>query len=189
MRVIAGSARGRRLKSPPEHLPTRPTVDRVKEGIFDILAPDLPGTVFLDLFAGSGSVGIEALSQGAAEAWFVENNPACLKVIEANLALTGLRGQAKIFRGDVRRAIRHFLKNMIKFDIMFFDPPYLQEFYDEFLGPEKRRQLLDLLKKGGQLLIEYGTRIDLPASLGPVDGLPAYTWGENSLVILRKTDK
>lgn len=185
MRVVAGSARGRRLKSPPDSCPTRPTADRVKEGIFDVLAPDLPGTDFLDLFAGSGSVGIEALSQGAAAAWFVENDPRCLKVIEENLALTGLKDRAKVYRGDVRRAFKYFLKNNIKFDIMFFDPPYRQEFYDEFLAPGSLKLMLDLLKDGGQLLIEYGPSIKLPSELAEA-GRPRYEWGDNILLILKK---
>jgi 16S rRNA (guanine966-N2)-methyltransferase len=100
MRVIAGTAKGRKLKSVPGE-GTRPVTDRVKESLFDILGADVRDAHFLDLFAGTGGVGIEALSRGAAEAVFVEQGRAALETIRANLTITRLANRARIVRADV----------------------------------------------------------------------------------------
>ncbi|MER3469301.1 MAG: 16S rRNA (guanine(966)-N(2))-methyltransferase RsmD, partial [Thermoflexus sp.] len=100
MRVISGSAKGRRLKSLPG-AGTRPIADRVKTALFDILGASVVGARVLDLFAGTGSVGIEALSRGAAEAVFVEKDPRAVRVLRENLQRTGLADRARVVRGDV----------------------------------------------------------------------------------------
>src|SRR4030042_2722262 len=105
MRVIAGLAKGRHLKQVPGE-GTRPIMDRGKEAVFNILGDSIPGATFLDLYAGTGSVGIEALSRGADEAVFVENARLAIKTIQENLKTTGLEGQARIIRQDVRDYLR-----------------------------------------------------------------------------------
>lgn len=120
MRVIAGLSKGCILKAVPGS-GTRPITDRVKEALFDILGPSMAGTWFLDLFAGSGSVGIEALSRGADHATFVEREWRAIRTIEENLALAGLAGQATLVRKDVFR----FLAGQAaqRFDIVYIAPP------------------------------------------------------------------
>lgn len=125
MRVIAGKARRLQLKAPlGEH--TRPTTDRIKETLFNILQTEIPGSFFLDLFAGSGSVGIEALSRGADLAVFVENDKNALACIEDNLEHTKCTDLAVVCRQDVFVALQS-LEYQYSFDIVFMDPPYDME--------------------------------------------------------------
>jgi 16S rRNA (guanine966-N2)-methyltransferase len=130
MRVIAGTARGRQLKSPPES--TRPITDRVKENLFNILGTDVIDATVLDLFAGAGSVGIEALSRGAKHATFVELNDDALKTIRANLQLTKLTNKATVVRENVYR----FLKKppQTPFDMIYVAPPQYKEMWKETLN-------------------------------------------------------
>jgi 16S rRNA (guanine(966)-N(2))-methyltransferase RsmD len=123
VRVIAGVAKGRRLQVPcSEGL--RPTGDRARETLFNVLAPHIGGVVFLDGFAGSGAVGIEALSRGATEAVFVERSSRAAVVLAANLELCGLRDDAEIIRAPWAAALRRLADDGRQFGIAFFDPPY-----------------------------------------------------------------
>ena len=134
MRVIAGVARSLQLKT-IKGMDTRPTTDRIKETLFNILQPDLEDCSFLDLFAGSGAIGIEALSRGAREAVFVENNPAAVLCIRENLRFTRLQDYGKVIEDDVLRAIWKMGRERktggvtdtgrpVAFGIVFLDPPY-----------------------------------------------------------------
>src|SRR6267142_4194410 len=121
MRVIGGEFRSRRLKSIPG-LATRPTTDRLRETLFDILGTQVKGTVFLDAYAGTGAVGIEALSRGAARAVFIEKSKNAAKVLHENLASLGVEGRALVVLGTVMSFIAAH-----KADIVFLDPPYDRE--------------------------------------------------------------
>lgn len=121
MRVISGKARSLRLKTIDGDL-TRPTTDRIKETLFNIIGNNVIDSVFLDLFSGSGGIGIEALSRGAARCDFVDNNPKCIKVINDNLAFTKLLDGANVVKSDVLSFISS--KKGKKYDIIFIDPPY-----------------------------------------------------------------
>ncbi len=124
MRVIAGSARSIPLKSPPgDH--TRPTTDRIKETLFNMIQRDIPGCSFLDLFAGSGQIGIEALSRGAAWCVFVENDRAALDCLDENLRKTKLAGKTSVLKQDTFVALTT-LEYKYSFDVIFMDPPYEQ---------------------------------------------------------------
>lgn len=123
MRVIAGKARRLQLKT-PEGFDTRPTTDKIKETLFNILNPYLADADFLDLFSGSGAIGIEALSRGAKYAAFVEDNKAAIECIKANLRTTGLEKQAEIFPLGAMDAIRALEIKGKVFDVIFMDPPY-----------------------------------------------------------------
>lgn len=127
MRVIAGKAKKAILKA-PEGYETRPTTDKIKETLFNILNPYLADIDFLDLFSGSGAIGIEALSRGAKYAAFVENNRAALECIKLNLKNTKLETQAEIFPMDALEAIRALEIKGKVFDIVFMDPPYNNNF-------------------------------------------------------------
>lgn len=118
MRVIAGEFRSRRLKSLPG-LNTRPTPDRLRETLFDVLAPQIPDCVFMDVYAGTGAVGIEALSRGARRAIFIEKNRAAVAVIRDNLAALGLESRAEVFTGKAPTVLQ-----FPRADIAFLDPPY-----------------------------------------------------------------
>src|ERR1700748_2213418 len=121
VRVIAGSFRSRTLQA-PTGLKTRPTSDRLRETLFNVLAPRIEGARFLDLYAGSGAVGIEALSRGAAEAVFVERATPALKALRANLAGLELKESAQVAAGNVTAFLRN--EADARFDLVFLDPPY-----------------------------------------------------------------
>lgn len=121
MRVIAGTARSLHLKA-PEGMDTRPTTDRIKETLFNILQPYIPGSVFVDLFSGSGGIGIEALSRGASTAYFVEHAPKAISCIEQNLAFTKCANRGIVIKQDVLAALHSIRAEYV--DIVFMDPPY-----------------------------------------------------------------
>lgn len=121
MRVIAGTARSLPLKT-PDGADTRPTTDRIKETLFNMLQQDIPGSVFVDLFSGSGGIGIEALSRGAKKAYFVENNGRALDCIRQNIAFTKLQDRAIVIKQDVCSALGGIAEEAV--DIVFMDPPY-----------------------------------------------------------------
>ncbi len=123
MRVIAGTARGIRLKT-PSGLTVRPTADRVKEALFNILSPRIIGALFLDLYAGSGAIGIEALSRGAHSCIFVDNKKSNHKLIKENLIKTGLDNNARLIMADVKKALITLSRDEVKADLVYLDPPY-----------------------------------------------------------------
>jgi len=123
MRIVGGSARGRRLLAPRDST-VRPTSDRVREALFNILGARVDGVRVLDLFAGTGALGIEALSRGAAHCAFVESSPAALRLIAGNLEDAGLAGRATVLRGNVFRQRTRLRRAGAAFDIVFADPPY-----------------------------------------------------------------
>lgn len=134
MRVIAGIARSLPLKT-PEGMDTRPTTDRIKETLFNILQNDVPGSVFLDLFSGSGGIGIEALSRGARKAYFVENAPAAVSCIQRNLEFTKFTEKAVVLKQDAAAGLSFIRENHV--DIVFLDPPY---------GEGQDRRVLEALR-------------------------------------------
>lgn len=142
MRVIAGTARSLPLKT-IEGLETRPTTDRVKETLFNLLNFKVAGAHFLDLFAGSGGIGIEALSRGATHAVFVEKNPKALKCIRDNLAFTHLDGKAEVMGCDVLSAISRLKGQKEVFDVIFMDPPYNMEWEKKVLEAMRDAAFLD----------------------------------------------
>ena len=131
MRVIAGIARSLPLKTPAGY-DTRPTSDKIKETLFNVLMPDLADADFLDLFAGSGGIGIEALSRGAKSACFVEKGREALACIEENLRFTKFTEQALVIKSDVMMALRQ-LEGKRVFDIVFMDPPYKEQWEEKVL--------------------------------------------------------
>lgn len=141
MRVIAGSARSLKLKT-VEGMDTRPTTDRIKETLFNMISPYLSDCDFLDLFSGSGAIGIEALSRGARRAVFVEKNPKAVSCIRENLKFTRLEEGAQILAKDVLSAISE-LDGRGGFDYIFLDPPYLQNLERDVLRKLKGTDLVD----------------------------------------------
>lgn len=131
MRVIAGTARSLPLKA-PEGMDTRPTTDRIKETLFNILQPYIPGCVFVDLFSGSGGIGIEAISRGAQKAYFVENAPKAISCIQQNLTFTKFTNRGIVIKQDVLAGLLSIHEKQA--DIIFMDPPYLSGQERQVLG-------------------------------------------------------
>ena len=131
MRVIAGTARSLPLKT-PEGMDTRPTTDRIKETLFNMLQADVPGSVFVDLYSGSGGIGIEALSRGAEKAYFVENSEKAISCIRQNLSFTKMENRAIVIKQDVCSALNSI--NEKAADIIFMDPPYGCEYEKDVLN-------------------------------------------------------
>src|SRR5262245_50102415 len=185
MRVIGGHDRGRRLRA-PRGLGTRPTADRVRVTLFDVLGPAVAGARVLDLFAGSGAVGIEALSRGAARVVLVEREPAALRALRANLAALGApRATARVMAGDVLRALPEIGTQEGPFDFVFVDPPYATTLAArtlEALAPAR------VCREGTEVIVQHSTRTALPT----VPGLTAHRrprrFGDTALTFLRGGD-
>ena len=169
MRVIAGEFRSRRLKSIPG-LATRPTPERLRETLFDILGSRVEGAVFLDAYAGTGAVGIEALSRGAARAIFIERSKAAEKVLRENLASLGLEDRAVVALGAAASLILHY-----KAGIVFLDPPYDRE--------SEYAKLLQLLgERPPELVIaQHPVRLELPDFYGSLRRTRVVKQGDNAL--------
>lgn len=142
MRVIAGRARRLNLKTTPG-FDTRPTADKIKETLFNILNPYLPGCSFLDLFAGSGAIGIEALSRGASICVFADNDKRAVSCINENLKFTRLEEGARVFSKNALAAISQLSAEKYKFDIVYLDPPYRGGFEEETLRVLAESRIID----------------------------------------------
>ena len=172
MRVIAGAFRGRRLTAPKGNRLVRPTADRVKESVFSILQGRIIDANFLDLCAGTGSMGIEALSRGAKHVTFLERDPRCIESIERNLHTCGLLPESDapyhLLRRDVVKGITDLCKRSTVFEIIYFDPPYP---VDLARGSQLYMTCLPLLAEssllcpGGILLVEHAKRVLLPDTI------------------------
>lgn len=177
MRVISGSKRGKRLLA-LEGQEVRPTTDRVKEALFDILQFSVENAVFLDLFAGSGQVGLEALSRGAARAVFVDVSPAALNVVRKNVELTGFSDRSEIIRGDFSTFL---LGGGRLFDIAFLDPPYRTGALQKALELVPAR-----MAPGGVVICEHPREEELPPEAGGLLRQKVYRYGKTSLTVYKR---
>jgi 16S rRNA (guanine966-N2)-methyltransferase len=160
MRVISGSYRGRKLKG-PDDLGIRPTGDRLKETLFNILGPGVRDATMLDVFSGTGAIGIEALSRGAHEVLFIENSSTAHGLILHNLQLCRIEGGYRILHQDVFMALRLLARQGFNADIAFFDPPYDWKPYEDLLDLTFARELL---RRNGRAIIEHHRKAQLPES-------------------------
>lgn len=173
MRVIAGEFRSRRLLAPPG-LHTRPTPDRLRESLFSILQPEIGGVTFLDAYAGSGAVGIEALSRGARSAIFVERSRAAVSVLRENLRRLGLDARAEVYTGKASQVLTHAAA-----DIVFLDPPYELE-------SEYHQALAVLAERPPSLVIvQHAMKFDPGDSHGPLSRSRVLRQGSNALTFYR----
>ena len=179
MRVISGVVRGRRLKT-VKGLDTRPTSDRIKENLFNILGQDIVGTRFLDLFAGSGAIGIEALSRGATEAVFVERSRSAALVLKNNLEHTGLQGPVMVL--DAFRALEVLARQERQFDMVFLDPPYYKELAAKALHS---LDVGSLLAAQALVIAEVGRKEDIPGHLLNLVLTRKETYGDTCLAFFR----
>jgi 16S rRNA (guanine966-N2)-methyltransferase len=174
MRVIAGEFRSRVLKTLPG-METRPTPDRLRESLFNVLAPEIEGVVFMDAYAGTGAVGIEAVSRGASKAILIERSRSAANVIRENIAALKLAGRVEVLHGRVLQYLPHR-----KADIVFLDPPYeLEKEYSEALG---------FLSEGEArlVIVQHSSRMKLDDRYGALERARVMTQRENSLSFYRR---
>ena len=179
MRVITGKARGIQLKT-PEGMQTRPTADRVKEALFSIINFDIPGAKVLDLFGGTGQLGIEALSRGAASAVFVDAREESCRLIRENLKRTKLEKDAKVIRSDY---MDYLSRCREQYDIIFLDPPYAEVFLENAI---KRITEIDILQSDGIIVAERPLGKELPWEFEGYTRSKDYKYGKVLLTIYRK---
>jgi len=181
MRVIAGSLKGRRLVV-PRGATTRPTGDQVRIALMDTLTPWLPGARVLDLFAGAGGVGFEALSRGALDATFVEHEARAVAALDANIAALGVRTQARVLRLDAGRALRRLAADGERFGIVFLDPPY---------ATDLATRTLEALGAGGVVapgtivVAQHLTKRAAASEVGVLKAFRARRFGETTLTFFR----
>ena len=176
MRVITGSARGRKLKTPQDQR-IRPTADNVKEALFNILQFAIEGRRVLDLFAGTGQLGLECLSRGAREVVFVDESPEALRLVKENLRLCGLQGT--VLRQDALR----YLPTAGRFDLIFVDPPYDAGLYEPVLSLINS---VDNLSDGGIIVCEARRERELPDMAAPYVKGREYRYGQVKICIYTK---
>ena len=179
MRVITGKARGVQLKT-PEGMQTRPTTDRVKEALFSIIHFEIPGARVLDLFGGTGQLGIEALSRGAVSAVFVDAREESCRLIRENLKRTKLEKEGKVVRSDYLDYLSRCREN---FDIILLDPPYAEVFLENAL---KRITEIDILETNGIIVAERPLGKELPWEFDGYTRSKDYKYGNTLLTIYRK---
>ena len=182
MRVISGTARGRRLKE-LQGMDTRPTTDKVKESMFNIIQFDLEGRKVLDLFAGTGQLGIEALSRGAAHCTFVDTRRDAVALVKENLNATGFSQQASVFQSD---SLAFLSSCREKFDIIFLDPPYQTDFLERCM---ETVVMFDILNEHGIMVCESAADRVLPTLPEEYQMSREYRYGKIKLTICRRERK
>jgi 16S rRNA (guanine(966)-N(2))-methyltransferase RsmD len=180
MRIISGSAKGTRLASPPDRR-IRPTLDRVREACFSIIGPQIPGSRFLDLFAGTGANGLEALSRGAAWADFVESDPRARTIIEDNVSRTRFNDRAEVLGLSLPSEIDR-LAGRPPYDFVYADPPHAFRDYASLL---EAVGCAGLLTETGVLILEHATRTTVPDVIGPYQRVRDAVYGETTLTFFR----
>jgi 16S rRNA (guanine966-N2)-methyltransferase len=185
-RIIGGEGKGRRLKA-PRGLDTRPTAARVRQTLFDILAPRLPGCRFLDAFAGAGAVGLEALSRGAAVVVLVDAAAEAVAAMRANVAaLARAGGDVRIVRQDARAALDAFADAAERFDVVYLDPPYASDLYEPAL---ERSGQAGLLAEDGVVVAEHFHKRTLPERIGTLMRSREVRVGDHRLSFYRRQEE
>lgn len=190
MRVIGGSLRGRTLKT-FKGSAIRPTSDRTREAVFNIIAPLMPLKRALDLFAGTGAMGIESLSRGTEEAVFVDSSPAAVNIIKKNLDSLGLSGRTRVYKKDVKGAVSAFRENNELFDLIFIDPPYGAGLLIRTLGLIADTEGGDsILKPDGVIVAESSKRdpIDVEAAPEGIELIISRTYGDSLIYIFKRAE-
>jgi len=186
MRVIAGDYKGRRLKAVPG-LNTRPTTDKVKESMFNIIGQLFAGGTALDLFAGTGGLGIEALSRGIDRAVFIDKDFKAIQTIKENVRELGLSDRAEVYKNDARRALEQLAERGVLFELVFLDPPYQKTlFYEELI---LQMQELGLLLDGAVIVAEHSADVELPDRYDAAVRWRQATYGEISISFYRYEGK
>jgi 16S rRNA (guanine(966)-N(2))-methyltransferase RsmD len=184
MRIIAGSCRGRKLV-PPGDNEIRPTSDRVKEAVFSMLGFGIHGSRVLDLFAGTGSLGLEALSRGADFATFVEKSAKSIKVLNENINLLGFGERCEVFPADAMDQIVRLGRDSATFDIIFVDPPYMENLYEKILTSIAE---YGIIKNGGLVIVEYPAALNINERYHSLTLIKNKKYGTTRVSIFTKGD-
>ncbi|RIX51868.1 16S rRNA (guanine(966)-N(2))-methyltransferase RsmD [Paenibacillus nanensis] len=181
VRVIAGAARGRALKAVPG-TGTRPTTDKVKEAIFSMIGPYFEGGTALDLFAGTGGLGIEAWSRGIERVIFVDKEKISLDVIRQNVRTAGAESAAEIYRNDAERALKALAKRELKFSLVFLDPPYRMTNMDELMAELAAKGMLE---EEARIVVEHDASHRYPEELAGFEHIKTAKYGDTAVTIYR----
>ncbi len=179
MRVIAGSLRGMKLDS-PQGINTRPTLDRVKEAVFSMLMPYINDAVVLDAFAGSGAIGIEAISRGADKAVFVDNSKEAVKCINTNILSARIQDKSIVENCDILKYLSHCKE---KFDIIFLDPPYFEGIYSSVLKVLSEKELLN---QNGLIIVEWDYETGFTDKLFEFEIFKKKKYGRVGICVLKR---
>jgi 16S rRNA (guanine966-N2)-methyltransferase len=184
VRVVSGICKGRPLKAVPGST-TRPTTDKVKEALFNMIGPFFDGGIGLDLFAGSGGLGLEALSRGLEKVIFIDRESKAIQVIHENIKACKFEDQVEVYRNDAERALKALIKREIRFDYIFLDPPY------------KKQQLVSLMEKmdhqnivnpDGIIVCEHSFDVELPKTVGKFDQIKHEKYGMIAITIYKQAE-
>lgn len=162
MRIISGTMRGRNIKTPTGET-TRPTADRVKESVFNIISKRLYNSVVLDMFSGSGNIGIEAISRGSSQCVFIEKDPSSYKILMENIESLGIKDKTMLFNGDSFLTLGLLNKKGMKFDLIFLDPPYFKNLIPKAVESINK---YGLLNEGGIIISEYDSTESIDEKIG-----------------------
>jgi len=185
MRVIAGEYKGRPLEAVPGK-GTRPTTDKVKESIFNMIGPYFHGGWALDLYAGTGGLSIEALSRGMEKAVMIDLDPKAIAVIKQNIQKLNLQSRTEVYRNDARRAIRALAKREVSFDVIFLDPPYAQQNIAEEI---QLMMQANLLSQTGWIVAEHDAEVILPDHIAGCVLDRTVTYGDTGVTIYRTEEE
>lgn len=185
MRVISGVCKGRPLKA-VQGMTTRPTTDKVKESLFNIIGPFFDGGNVLDLFSGSGSLGLEALSRGMEKGVFVEKDPKALQVIKANIQACRMEEESEVLRSDALRSIKMLGGRGVRFDLIMMDPPYkIANAIPSILSEIEENKLL---AEDGLIICEHGKELELPEQIGSFVKYRHEKYGITAISFFRNQD-
>ncbi|MFS0879861.1 16S rRNA (guanine(966)-N(2))-methyltransferase RsmD [Metabacillus niabensis] len=179
MRVVSGNFKGRQLKAVPG-MTTRPTTDKVKEAIFNMVGPYFDGGLALDLFAGSGGLGIESLSRGIDKCIFVDREIKAIQTIHKNLEACRAEQLAEVYRNDADRALKAIIKRQLQFKLIFLDPPYKLQKLEALI---KTMSDHNLILDNGYIVAEHGNEFVLPHEIGEYIQVKHETYGISSITV------
>lgn len=183
IRVVSGIKKGLKLRPVPG-ISTRPTTDKVKESIFNMIGPYFTGGFGLDLFAGSGALGIEALSRGLDKVIFIDKDFKAIQTIKANIAFCDFSTKAEVYRNDAERALKAVQKRKIQFELIFLDPPYAKQKLHKLIEQINEYKLL---ADNGFIIAEHDSEVKLPEQIGLYSQVKAEKYGITALTIFQNS--
>ena len=185
VRVVSGTCKGRPLKAVPGNT-TRPTTDKVKEALFNMIGPYFDGGIGLDLFAGSGGLGLEALSRGLERLIFIDREPKAIQVINENIRACKFEEQTEVYRNDAERALKALIKREITFDYIFLDPPYKKQ---QLVNLMEKMDQQNVVKTNGIIVCEHSFDVELPQSVGQLTQIKHEKYGMIAVTIYSRTSE
>jgi 16S rRNA (guanine966-N2)-methyltransferase len=185
VRVVSGTCKGRPLKAVPGNT-TRPTTDKVKEALFNMIGPYFDGGIGLDLFAGSGGLGLEALSRGLERVIFIDREPKAIQVIHENIRACKFEEQSEVYRNDAERALKALIKREINFDYIFLDPPYKKQ---QLVNLMEKMDQQNVVKTNGIIVCEHSFDVELPQLVGQLTQIKHEKYGMIAVTIYSRTSE